>query len=169
MISGSCLLVGMIYSPESVRWYLKQDRVEEAWKSLSWVRASESEEVRAEFAEMQAGLAAEKSVKSGFSRAEILRGENRKRVVLGSLTYFFQQVNCHRRTADVVHEPDTLVLPCRRPAEVLLHTSHLSSSSYSWERGSVICCSLQYLARSNLPHAPCSSFSSPQGLAGSDH
>jgi hypothetical protein len=93
MVSGSCLLVGIFFVPESVRWYLKQDRREDAWKSLIWVRASESDAVHAEFAEMQAGLAAEKDVKSGIGRAEILIGENRSRVILGSLAFFFQQVN----------------------------------------------------------------------------
>ena len=92
MISGACLFVGVFFVPESVRWYLKQDRVEDAWKSLTWVRASESEEVQAEFAEMRAGLAAEKELKSGLDRAEIFKGENRKRVVLGSLLFIFQQV-----------------------------------------------------------------------------
>lgn len=92
MISGACLFVGVFFVPESVRWYLKQDRVEDAWKSLTWVRASESEEVQAEFAEMRAGLAAEKEIKSGLDRAEIFKGENRKRVVLGSLLFIFQQV-----------------------------------------------------------------------------
>ena len=92
IVSGACLLFGIMTVPESVRWYLKQGRTEEAWKSLSWVRASESEEVHPEFAEMQAGLEAEKEVKSGVRRAEILVGENRQRVILGSLAFSFQQV-----------------------------------------------------------------------------
>lgn len=93
MVSGACLFFGIMYCPESTRWYLKQGRREEAWKSLSWVRASEGEDVQAEFAEMQAGLAAEAELKSGVRRAEILVGDNRKRVILGSLAFFFQQVN----------------------------------------------------------------------------
>lgn len=93
MVSGACLFVGIIFVPESVRWYLKQDRVEDAWNSLTWVRASTSDEVQAEFAEMQAGLAAERDVKIGLQRSEILKGENRKRLVLGSLLFIFQQAS----------------------------------------------------------------------------
>lgn len=93
MVSGAVLFVGIIFVPESVRWYLKQDRVEDAWKSLTWVRASVSEEVQAEFAEMQAGLAAERDAKSGLHRSEILKGENRKRIILGSLLFIFQQAS----------------------------------------------------------------------------
>lgn len=55
------------------------------------MRASDSEEVHAEFAEMQAGLEAEKELKSGLHRAEILVGENQSRVTRGSLPFFFQQ------------------------------------------------------------------------------
>ena len=91
MISGACLFFGMFTVPESVRWYLKQGRRDDAWKSLTWVRASESEEVHAEFAEMQAGLEAERELKSGLRKTEILFGDNRSRVIQGSLAFFFQQ------------------------------------------------------------------------------
>ena len=92
MVSGACLFFGIFTVPESVRWYLKQGRAEDAWKSLTWVRASDSQEVHAEFAEMQAGLEAEKELKTGVRRAEIMFGENRSRVIQGSLAFFFQQV-----------------------------------------------------------------------------
>ena len=91
MISGSCLFAGMFTVPESVRWLLKQGRREDAWKSLTWVRASEDEAVYAEFSEMQAGLEAEHELKSGIRKTEILFGENRSRVIQGSLAFFFQQ------------------------------------------------------------------------------
>lgn len=91
MVSGTCLFLGMFTVPESVRWLLKKNRREEAWKSLTWVRASDSEAVQAEFAEMQAGIEAERELKSGMRRSEILIGENRGRIIQGSLAFFFQQ------------------------------------------------------------------------------
>lgn len=91
LVSGSCLFFGMLTVPESTRWYLKRGRKDEAWKSLTWVRALENDDVQAEFAEMQAGLEAEHEVKSGLRRTEIFRGENRSRVIQGSLAFFFQQ------------------------------------------------------------------------------
>ena len=80
----------MFTVPESVRWLLKKDRQEEAWKSLAWVRASEDEDVAAEFAEIQAGLAAERELRATAGRFEIVSKGNRRRLLTGCLAFFFQ-------------------------------------------------------------------------------
>ena len=90
MISGALLLGGMFTVPESVRWLLKKDRRDEAWKSLVWIRSGDGEQVLAEFHEMQAGLLAEAEIKSGLRRTEMLMGENRSRLVTGCLAFVFQ-------------------------------------------------------------------------------
>lgn len=90
MISGALLFAGMFSVPESVRWLLKRDRQDEAWRSLVWIRASEDAAVVSEFEEMKLGLAAEKQLKTGLRRSEIFTGDNRGRLAIGILAFVFQ-------------------------------------------------------------------------------
>lgn len=81
----------MIFLPESVRWYLKKDRNEEAWKALSWVRGDSSEITVSEFEDMKHGIELENAAKAGFRVRELLEPVNRKRLTIGTLIFLFQQ------------------------------------------------------------------------------
>lgn len=76
---------------ESTRWLLRQNRPEDAWRSLTWIRASSSPIVTAEFHEMQQNIAAEARLREGLGWRELLTRPNQKRFALGSLTFLFQQ------------------------------------------------------------------------------
>jgi hypothetical protein len=43
MVPAAVLGFGLIGFPESVRWLVKKERYEEAWASLSWMRADDGE------------------------------------------------------------------------------------------------------------------------------
>src|ERR1700712_3425157 len=63
LVSGGLLLLGTLTLPESSRWLLTQNRADEAWKSLTWIRGDAGEKTIAEFSETQQGLKAERSAK----------------------------------------------------------------------------------------------------------
>ena len=43
LVPSGVLGFGLLAFPESVRWLVKKERYEEAWKSLSWMRADDGE------------------------------------------------------------------------------------------------------------------------------
>lgn len=51
---------------ESTRWLTKKGRHDEAWESLKWVRADDSQEVRDEMEEIRVGVAMEAQAMEGF-------------------------------------------------------------------------------------------------------
>lgn len=51
---------------ESVRWLTKVGRHEEAWESLKWIRADDSQVTIDEMEEIRAGVEIERSATEGF-------------------------------------------------------------------------------------------------------
>ncbi|KAK4541038.1 hypothetical protein LTR36_008407 [Oleoguttula mirabilis] len=90
LISGGLLLLGTFSLPESSRWLLTQNRTDEAWKSLSWIRGDAGEKTIAEFSETQQGLKAERSARDNFSLRELFQRENRLRFFIGPMLFIFQ-------------------------------------------------------------------------------
>lgn len=88
-ISG-LLLLGTFTLPESSRWLLTQNRTDEAWKSLTWIRGDDGETTHAEFTETQLGLAAERAACANFSIRELWAPENRLRFIIGPFLFMFQ-------------------------------------------------------------------------------
>lgn len=43
LVPAAVLALGLFTQPESVRWLAKKDRYEEAWQSLTWMRADDGE------------------------------------------------------------------------------------------------------------------------------
>ncbi|KAJ5212130.1 uncharacterized protein N7498_003776 [Penicillium cinerascens] len=76
LISGGTLFIGAFTLPESIRWLLTQNRTEDAWKSIVWIRGGETPKTRDEFTETQLGLQAERAEREGFSIRELLEPAN---------------------------------------------------------------------------------------------
>ncbi|KAF8190642.1 general substrate transporter [Mycena galopus ATCC 62051] len=91
IVPAALLGLGMLTVTESVRWLAQKGRHEEAWESLKWIRADDSEETRAELKEIQVALAEEQSARSGFRYAELLERDNFKRLSIGVIIFLCQQ------------------------------------------------------------------------------
>lgn len=90
LISGGILLIGTFTLPESIRWLLTQNRTDDAWKSITWIRGGDTPKTRDEFTETQLGLQAERAEREGFSLRELLEPANRLRFIVGPLLFIFQ-------------------------------------------------------------------------------
>lgn len=84
LVSSGVLFFTMFTLAESTRWLLHQGRVDEAWRSLTWIRASDSETVVAEFKDMKYHIAEEKKIREGLGWRELLARSNQKRLALGT-------------------------------------------------------------------------------------
>jgi MFS family permease len=66
MLFASLLGLGTMTLKESTRWLTMQGRHAEAWESLTWIRASDDEDVQLEMEEIKLGVEAEARAKEGF-------------------------------------------------------------------------------------------------------
>ncbi|RDW92901.1 sugar porter family MFS transporter [Aspergillus mulundensis] len=81
LVPAGILGVGMLFLKESVRWLASVGRHEEALQSLIWVRGGEdTEEVRAEMAEILDGISAEVAATEGVTWKELNLPANRYRI-----------------------------------------------------------------------------------------
>ncbi|KAL3476501.1 general substrate transporter [Aspergillus californicus] len=83
LVPAGILGFGMLFVKESVRWLASKGRHEEALESLIWVRGGEdTEEVRAELAEIMDGISAEVAATEGVTWKELKLPSNRYRLFL---------------------------------------------------------------------------------------
>lgn len=82
----------MLLIPESCRWLAKRDRVDDALKSLIWIRGGDSAEVREEFAEILEGVSEEIRATEGVTWRECLLPANRYRLFLAITIQLNQQL-----------------------------------------------------------------------------
>ncbi|KAL4940192.1 hypothetical protein BDV06DRAFT_197187 [Aspergillus oleicola] len=83
LVPAGILGVGMLFLKESVRWLASKGRHEEALQSLIWVRGGEeTEEVRAEWAEILDGISAEIAATEGVTWKELNISANRYRLFI---------------------------------------------------------------------------------------
>ena len=66
MVPAALLFFGTLTLKESTRWLTKQGRHEEAWESLKWIRADDSQAVADEMEEIRLGVEAETQETEGF-------------------------------------------------------------------------------------------------------
>lgn len=91
IIPAALLGIGMFTVTESVRWLAQKGRDDEAWESLKWIRADDSEETRAELKEIQMSIAEEQAARSGFQYTELLERDNFKRLTIAVTVFLCQQ------------------------------------------------------------------------------
>jgi hypothetical protein len=108
LVSGGALLFGMMTVPESIRWLLTKGRKDDAWKSLTWMRADDGHKTKEEFSETQLGLRAETSEQEGFRLRELLEPANRLRFLIGPTLFIFQ--NATGSSALAVFAPEYFAL-----------------------------------------------------------
>ncbi|KAJ5888469.1 hypothetical protein N7495_008510 [Penicillium taxi] len=90
LVSGGILLLGTLTLPESIRWLLSENRTDDAWKSIVWIRGGDNQKTHDEFTETQVGLQAERAEREGFSLRELLEPANRLRFLVGPSLFVFQ-------------------------------------------------------------------------------
>ncbi|KAI2627083.1 general substrate transporter [Hypomontagnella submonticulosa] len=88
---AALLGLGMLTVPESTRWLTKKGRHDEAWRSLQWIRADDSQATVDEMEEIRSGVTAEAVATEGFRIRELLEGENFKRVFAAFAVFTAQQ------------------------------------------------------------------------------
>ena len=66
LIPAGLLGLGMFTVTESVRWLTKKGRHEEAWESLKWIRADDSQATADEMEEIRYGVEMEFQATEGF-------------------------------------------------------------------------------------------------------
>ena len=71
IIPGALLGLGMLTVPESARWLVSRDRMDEAWSALTWIRASTGPEVQEELDEIKRTVEAEREVTHGSLKVEL--------------------------------------------------------------------------------------------------
>ncbi|KAH8813402.1 general substrate transporter [Flagelloscypha sp. PMI_526] len=91
IVPAALMGIGMLTVSESVRWLAQKGRDDEAWESLKWIRADDSEETRAELQEIQQSIAEDKAARAGFQYKELLEKENFKRLSIGVTVFLSQQ------------------------------------------------------------------------------
>ncbi|KAJ5917190.1 hypothetical protein N7466_010744 [Penicillium verhagenii] len=103
LVPSTILALGLFTQPESCRWLAKKGRMEEAWQSLTWMRADDGPAVKAEFHEIQIGLQEEAKATEGLQKKELMQPANRYRLLLAALMFCGQQ--CTGMTALAYYGP----------------------------------------------------------------
>lgn len=91
MTPAGLLGLALLMQKDSMRWLAKKGRYEEAWESIKWIRADDSEEVKLEYDEILRGLQDEMQATEGLKKRELLDPANRLRLLIAFLVCLFQQ------------------------------------------------------------------------------
>lgn len=91
MVPGGLMGLGMLTLKESARWLIYRGEHERAWESLKWVRASDSDDIREEFAEMKQGVEDDRRLAADFHPKELLEWPNLHRLILAFAVFCAQQ------------------------------------------------------------------------------
>lgn len=75
------LAVGMFFIPESPRWLVQHGQIEQARKSLLWLRPDKGS-IENELKEMEIGIEAEHQTTEGVAILDMFRGVDRRRTIL---------------------------------------------------------------------------------------
>ncbi|KAI7478827.1 general substrate transporter [Hortaea werneckii] len=75
----------------STRWLTAKGRHEEAWNSLSWIRADQGEATQAEMEEIRRGVELEAHAREGFRMIEMVQKGNLRRTLTAAAVFTAQQ------------------------------------------------------------------------------
>ncbi|KAL4794986.1 general substrate transporter [Aspergillus venezuelensis] len=121
LVPAGILGIGMIFLKESVRWLASKGRHEEALESLIWVRGGEdTEEVRAEMAEILDGISAEIAATEGVTWKELNISANRYRLFIAITIQICAQ--CTGNTSLAYYAPQIFGAVGTSPNDTLLIT-----------------------------------------------
>lgn len=108
----------MFFVPESARWLVQKDRHDDAWKSLTWIRAHSGPEVQGEMDEIRATVVAEREASRGSLKVELKQKVTIYRMLL-SFTVMTCQV-CTGANAMAYFSPQFFTLVVGQGTENLL-------------------------------------------------
>ncbi|KAI9714723.1 MAG: hypothetical protein M1820_000012 [Bogoriella megaspora] len=91
LVPAGLLGLSMFTVTESVRWLTKKGRHEEAWQSLKWIRADDSDITVAEMDEIRYGVEMEFQATEGLKFAELFQSVNFKPLALAFAVFTAQQ------------------------------------------------------------------------------
>jgi len=91
IVPAGIIGLGVLTLPESVRWLVKKERYDEAWKSLTWIRGSDGPEVQQEMDEIRAGVDFELQNTEGFTLMELFKPRYFKLCCIAFTMFMFQQ------------------------------------------------------------------------------
>ncbi|KAI9669889.1 MAG: hypothetical protein M1831_006924 [Alyxoria varia] len=91
LIPAGLLGFGMLVLPESIRWHIQRGENDMAWKALTWVRGSNSAEVKEEMEEIKTGVLLEMAEMEGLTIGELLGGTSLKLMLTSFLVFMAQQ------------------------------------------------------------------------------
>ncbi|KAM0129940.1 hypothetical protein ACHAO1_008192 [Botrytis cinerea] len=91
IIPAGLLGFGMFTLKESTRWLTKKGRHDEAWESLKWIRADESQATLEEMEEIRVGVEMEQRATEGFHFKELVERDNFNRIFTAFAIFTAQQ------------------------------------------------------------------------------
>ncbi|RDW65379.1 hypothetical protein BP5796_10071 [Coleophoma crateriformis] len=91
ILPAALLGLGMLTLKESVRWLTRKGRHDEAWESLKWIRADDSQTTIDEMEEIRVGVDIERRATEGLRWRELFERENFKRMFTASCVFTAQQ------------------------------------------------------------------------------
>ncbi|KAE8451479.1 hypothetical protein EG329_003552 [Mollisiaceae sp. DMI_Dod_QoI] len=91
LIPAGLLGLGMFTLKESTRWLTKKGRHDEAWESLKWIRADESQATIDEMEEIRTGVEMEQRATEGLRVKELLERPNLTRLTTAAAVFIAQQ------------------------------------------------------------------------------
>ncbi|KAI9653847.1 MAG: hypothetical protein M1821_006878 [Bathelium mastoideum] len=91
LIPAGLLGLSMFTVTESVRWLTKKGRHEEAWESLKWIRADDSQATVDEMEEIRYGVELEFQATEGFRFQELLQRQNLYPLMMAFAIFTAQQ------------------------------------------------------------------------------
>jgi len=118
IIPGALLGLGMLTIPESARWLAQKNRNEDAWKALTWIRASDGPEVQEEMDDIRNTIEAEREATRGSLKVELRQRVTIFRLLL-SFTVMMAQV-CTGANALAYFSPQFFTLVVGEGTESLL-------------------------------------------------